>query len=86
MLAGGCWIGVALPLAAIRRGQQRRRFQDRLRALPRSEQFALLQPLESSDDDDTRKIAVALARNLPRPAEVAPAPAPDARGDEASPS
>jgi hypothetical protein len=86
MLAGGCWIGVALPLAAIRRGQHRRRFQDRLRALQRSDQLALLLPLESSDDDDTRKIAVALARNVPSPAEVAPATAPDARGNEASPA
>jgi hypothetical protein len=96
----GGWAGIyglaaCLPighaLAAGYRSRSRRRARRALGAVSSVDRASVLLPLRSSADRDTRVIVEELVRELDlaaelRPAELTPAAAPNARGDEASPA
>lgn len=75
---------IALPLAAGVRALWRLRIGRRLSRLNEHDRAAVLLHLGSGERDDTRKVVAGLARRFNLSAEVIPAAAPDARGDEAS--
>jgi hypothetical protein len=73
----------------VRRRQRRdqsRRLQDLLMHLPVTTRTEVIRPLLRDSSSDTHHIAASLARTLGLSTEIAPAPAPAARGDEASPA
>jgi hypothetical protein len=77
---------IALPMAAGVRALWRLRIGRRLSRLNEHDRAAVLLHLGSGERDDTRKVVAGLARRFKLPAEVIPAAALDARGDEASPA
>jgi hypothetical protein len=77
---------IALPLAIAFRQGRRRRLADRIASLDDPSRAAVLSPLSSDALGDTRKLANALLRDFGLPAELTPAAAPGARGDEANPA
>jgi hypothetical protein len=79
-------VAVALPLAFGVRSAWRLRLGRRLSRLHADDRAAVLLPLGGEKRGDTRKVIAALARQFKLPAELAPAAAPGARGDEASPA
>jgi hypothetical protein len=85
---GGCLVtgAAALPVAAVLRAVRARRLRRRLVTLAPATCAEIVAPLKREPLGDTRKIAAYLATSLRVPSELAPATAPDARGDEPSPS
>jgi hypothetical protein len=86
--AGGCLAAgaAALPVAAVLRAVWARRLRHRLATLAPAECAEIVAPLKRDPRGDTRKIAAYLANSLRVPAELAPASAPGAHADEASPA
>jgi len=80
----GCVL--SLLVAPIYRGLRSIRLRRRLAVVPPDQLSGLLLPLLSDPARDTRKLAGALLRDFGVPAEVSPATAPGARGDEVSPA
>lgn len=68
------------------RGLHERRLGRKLVALPPADRAYLLHPLVHGPEGDTRTIAESLMRKFAPATELAPAAAPDARGDEISPA
>jgi len=82
----GCSLLIALPSAVLYRLRcvgAMRRF---LGSLSPEKRAAVLLPLQREVSDDTRKIVAPLLSEFGLPSEVAPAAAPDSRGDEPSPA
>jgi hypothetical protein len=76
--------GVCLVIAAGARDRAARRLAERLGTLPAAQCREVLASLEGDRLRDTRVIARELARRLGAAQEIAPASAPDGRGDEAA--
>ena len=77
---------VAYPVALSYRSWRRLRLYKKLSALPQEQRAAVLVPLRTEKVGDTRKIVEPLIRQFRLPTELAPAAAPDARGDEPTPA
>ena len=82
LFSGGAFF---VPLAAAsRRALYLSRFRRRLASLPDERRIAVLVPLRG--DRTAGHLVAPLLRGISIPAEISPAPATDARGDEASPA
>jgi hypothetical protein len=83
---------VSAPVATFYRYYHRVLIGEQLETMPVDSRAAVLFPLAHARQHDTRRIAVLLMRELGvetagrRSTEVAPSPAPEGRGDEASPA
>jgi hypothetical protein len=77
-------VPLAFPLALLYRRLRRAQLRRCLMELPPEQQVIVVEPLRSAARGDTRKILDGLVRDLRLPTELAPAPAPAGRGDEAS--
>ena len=88
LLAGaGCMVlvplVVALPAASAYREARRRRLRKAIEHLTMAERAELLSPLRRDPARDTQRLAASFAREFGILTELAPAPPPDGRGDEA---
>jgi hypothetical protein len=77
---------IALPAGAFSRWVRRRRIRGWLADLPPGQMADVLTSLRNDRLGDTRKLAAGLRRDFGLRRELAPATAPEARGDEPSPS
>jgi hypothetical protein len=77
---------IALPVALLFRLWCVSAMRRRLAPLPPEARTAVLLSLPPDASEDTRNIAESLLREFGVPSELAPAAAPEARGDEASPA
>jgi hypothetical protein len=79
----GLFVGVPVSIAFLK--GHRRVLRNRLSALPREQQLAVLLPFQDARGD-TRRLVALLLRELGTATELLPAAAPSGRGDEASPT
>jgi len=82
----GCSLLIALPSAVLYRLRCVGAMRHVLRSLSPKKRAAVLLPLQREVCDDTRRIVAPLLNEFGLPTEAAPAAAPAARGDEASPA
>ena len=85
-LAICCSCLVALPAAAAWGWVRRITLAHRLSGLAPAATVEVLLPLRNAAQPDTAGLVESLLRQFRLPSELAPAPAPDARGDEGSPA
>jgi hypothetical protein len=82
----GCSLLIALSSAVLYRLRCVGAMRRVLASLSPENRAAVLLPLQRETSADTRKIVAPLLGEFGLPTDVAPAAAPDARGDEASPA